>query len=54
MAHHKRKKAKSARAGCIHCKPHKHQRSKGMAWAQTKQEKVARFNEREQRQADAA
>lgn len=23
--HHKRKKPKSSRAGCLHCKPHKHQ-----------------------------
>jgi hypothetical protein len=25
MAHHKRKGPKSTRAGCLHCKPHKHQ-----------------------------
>jgi hypothetical protein len=28
MAHHKRKKPKSSRAGCLLCKPHKHQRAK--------------------------
>lgn len=26
MTHHKRKRPKSARAGCLWCKPHKHQR----------------------------
>lgn len=28
MAHYKRGRAKSARSGCLHCKPHKHQRAK--------------------------
>lgn len=49
MAHHKRRKRKNARAGCLLCKPHKHQRCKGMRWAQTKQELVAREDERDQR-----
>lgn len=26
MAHHKRRRPKSSRAGCLLCKPHKHQR----------------------------
>jgi len=50
MAHHKRRKRKNARAGCLLCKPHKHQRAKGMAWAQTHQELRARESERQQRQ----
>lgn len=28
MAHHKRGKPKSSRAGCLLCKPHKHQRNR--------------------------
>jgi len=49
MAHHKRRKRKNARAGCLFCKPHKHQRCKGMKWAQTHQELRARESERQQR-----
>lgn len=29
MAHHKRKRPKSRRAGCLMCKPWKHEREKG-------------------------
>ena len=49
VAHFKRRRRKNARAGCLMCKPQKHQRAKGMAWAQTRQEKLARINEQEQR-----
>jgi len=47
--HHKRRRKKDRRAGCIWCKPQKANGNKGMAWAQTRQEKLARINEREQR-----
>ncbi len=50
MAHHKRKRRKNARNGCLMCKPHKHQRAKDCAWAQTRQELQARVSEKEQRQ----
>jgi hypothetical protein len=49
VAHHKRRRKKDRRAGCIYCKPHKANGCKGMAWAQTQQEKLARFIEQEQR-----
>lgn len=49
MAHHKRRKRKNARAGCLYCKPHKHQRAKGCWNNQTRQEKLARISEKEQR-----
>lgn len=49
VAHHKRRRKKDRRAGCLYCKFHKSNGCKGMAWAQTRQEKVSRFNEREQR-----
>lgn len=39
MAHHKRKRPKSSRAGCLWCKPHKHQGAKGTFDARTVQEK---------------
>ncbi len=50
MAHHKRKRAKNARAGCLCCKPHKANGCKGTADAQTRQEKRARLAEKEQRE----
>lgn len=52
MAHHKRRRPKSRRAGCLHCKPHKHQRAKGMKWAQPHQEVLARISEKEQVEGD--
>lgn len=47
--HHKRGKPKSSRAGCLMCKPEKHQRAKGMLTHQPRQEKLGRLREREQR-----
>ena len=35
---HKRKKAKSSRAGCLLCKPHKHQAEKHCVRAREKRE----------------
>lgn len=32
--HHKRKKPKSSRSGCLMCKPHKHQRAKNKKGSQ--------------------
>jgi len=49
MAHHKRKKRKNARAGCLFCHFNKANGCKGMHWAQTRQEQRARIDEREQR-----
>ena len=49
MSHHKRRKPKSGRAGCLMCKSHKDQRVKDTAEAQTMQERRARVGEREQR-----
>ena len=49
MAHHKRKKRKNARAGCIMCKPHKANGNKGTWSAQPIQELLARLSEKEQR-----
>lgn len=49
MAHHKRRRPKNARAGCLMCKPHKANGQKGMTSQQTPQEKRAREDEREQR-----
>ncbi len=49
MANHKRKRPKSSRAGCLMCKPYKHQLVKGGYKAQTWQEKRAIISEREQR-----
>lgn len=46
MAHHKRKKPKSGRAGCLMCKPHKDQRRKDCLSSQTVQERKAREAER--------
>jgi hypothetical protein len=49
MANHKRKRPKSARAGCILCKPHKDNAFKDQEQSQTMQERRARVSEREQR-----
>ncbi len=38
MAHHKRGKKKSSRAGCLMCKPHKGNAFKDTAGARTRQE----------------
>ncbi|MHA2426989.1 MAG: hypothetical protein ACXADB_03055 [Candidatus Hermodarchaeia archaeon] len=48
MAHHKRKRHKNARAGCLMCKYWKANGVKGVKWAQTKQELLARESEKEQ------
>jgi len=50
MAHHKRRKRKDIRAGCLMCKPHKSNCNKGSEAHQTWQERRARLTEREQRQ----
>lgn len=50
MAHHKRRRPKSTRAGCLCCKPHKDQRRKDCEESQTWQERRARVSEREQRE----
>lgn len=47
--HHKRGRPKNARAGCLLCKPHKGNGFKGKHCDQTRQEKVARLSEKEQR-----
>lgn len=49
MAHHKRRRPKSSRSGCILCKPHKHQGAKDTKAAQRRQELLARISEKEQR-----
>lgn len=41
MAHHRRNRPKSSRAGCLLCKPHKSQRTKDTLGAQTMQERRA-------------
>jgi hypothetical protein len=48
---HKRKRPKSARAGCLLCKPHKGNGSKGKAKSQTRQEQRALITDREFRQS---
>jgi hypothetical protein len=48
MAHHKRKRPKYQRNGCLFCKPHKSNGVKGTAGAQTLQELKARISTREQ------
>jgi len=48
MAHHKRGKRKSARAGCPMCKFWKQNGAKGSRCQQTMQERRARVSEREQ------
>lgn len=45
--HHKRRRPKNRRAGCLMCKPHKHQRAKDTKDAQTIQELKARIEDRE-------
>jgi hypothetical protein len=49
MAHFKRGKCKSARSGCLACKPHKANGMKGRLSEQTWQERRARLTEKEQR-----
>lgn len=49
MAHHKRRRPKNARAGCLLCKPHKANGGSNGDSAQRKQELLARVAEREQR-----
>ena len=49
MANHKRKRPKNRRAGCLLCKPHKANGSKGTKGAQTRQEIKARLKEKEGR-----
>lgn len=49
MAHHKRKKRKNARAGCLYCKYHKANGVKGGFKVQTRQEQLARIDEKQQR-----
>ena len=46
---HKRKRPKSRRAGCLLCKPHKANGTKGTRDAQTRQEQRGRASEREQK-----
>lgn len=48
MAHHKRRKPKSSRAGCLLCKPHKANGAKSRLCNQTPQEKRSRATHREQ------
>jgi len=48
MAHHKRRRPKNARAGCLMCKRHKANGMKGKLENQTQQEQRARVSEREQ------
>jgi len=52
--HHKRRKPKNARSGCLLCKPHKANGAKGRRVNQTLQERVAADSEREQRTQAAA
>lgn len=59
MAHHKRRRPKSRRAGCLMCKPHKRQgvdryRQQSKSGGPVLQEQRARTNEREQRIEAAA
>jgi len=46
MANHKRKRPKSARAGCLLCKPHKANAEKNRPESQTMQERRAIENEK--------
>lgn len=48
MSHHKRRRPKHQRSGCLHCKPYKDERVKSTVGAQTKQELRARVSEQEQ------
>lgn len=47
VPHFKRSGPKSTRAGCLFCKPHKHQGVKGTWGAQTRQEQCAILDEGE-------
>lgn len=49
MAHHKRRRPKSSRSGCLLCKYWKHQGAKDKFCNQTEQEKRAAVSEAEQR-----
>jgi hypothetical protein len=49
--HHKRKRPKDRRAGCLFCKPHKAVRSKDREESQTLQERKARESEKTQRRS---
>jgi hypothetical protein len=46
--HHKRGRPKDRRAGCLLCKPHKANRAKGTAKAQTRQERIGRDKQKQQ------
>lgn len=48
MANHKRGRPKQQRAGCLFCKPHKGNGTKGMRSSQTRQEVEARISTFEQ------
>ena len=48
--HHKRKRPKDRRAGCLLCKPHKANRAKGREENQTLQERKATKSEEAQRE----
>lgn len=52
--HHKRRRPKNARSGCLMCKPWKGNRAKGTANSQPRQELEARLREREQLDDSAA
>lgn len=45
--HHKRRRPKNRRAGCLFCKPHKANGTKGTEGARRLPERRARFDERE-------
>ena len=47
--HHKRKRPKSSRAGCLLCKPHKSNGAKNRSCNHTQQERKGRLTEKEQR-----
>lgn len=46
--HHKRRRPKNRRAGCLYCKPHKANGAKGRAKQQTMQARKARASARHQ------
>ena len=52
--HHKRGRVKSSRAGCLMCKPHKHQGAKDTFANQTRQEQGAIVAERPERTPSSA
>lgn len=47
--HHKRRRSKNRRSGCLWCKTHKANGVKGSRNAQTWQEQKSRISEQEQR-----